>query len=74
MIKHEWRKKEKSIYLAKTKPVMIDVPEFKFITIKGNGSPEDSMFNDCISVLYSVAYTIKMTLKKLANPPKEGLL
>ena len=33
--KHEWRKKEKALYLPKNKPEVIDIPEFKFITIEG---------------------------------------
>lgn len=70
MIKHEWRKKEKSIYLPKAKPVIIDVPEYKFITIKGTGSPDSPLFTECIGALYSLAYTIKMTLKKVDNPPQ----
>ena len=42
--KHEWKKKEKALYLPKNKPEVIDIPEFKFITIEGEGSPADSVF------------------------------
>jgi len=68
--KHEWRKKEKALYLPKNKPEVIDIPEFKFITIKGEGSPTDSVFTDYIGALYSLAYTIKMMPKKIDRQPK----
>ena len=68
--KHEWRKKEKALYLPKNKPEVIDIPEFKFITIEGEGSPADSVFSDYIGALYSLAYTIKMMPKKMDTQPK----
>tara|TARA_B100000809_G_C14931043_1_gene456927 strand:+ start:57 stop:689 length:633 start_codon:yes stop_codon:yes gene_type:complete len=68
--KHEWRKKEKALYLPKNKPEVIDIPEFKFITIEGEGSPADSVFTDYIGALYSLAYTIKMMPKKMDRQPK----
>lgn len=69
-VKYEWRKKEKSIYLPKHIPEIIDIPQFKFITIQGEGSPAESIFTDNIGALYSLAYTIKMTAKKMNVPPK----
>jgi len=68
--KHEWRKKEKKIYLPKSKPEIVDIPEFKFITIEGKGSPAESLFTENIGALYSLAYTIKMMPKKMDAPPK----
>jgi hypothetical protein len=68
--KHEWRKKEKALYLPKNKPEVIDIPEFKFITIEGEGNPNDSVFTDYIGALYSLAYTIKMMPKKMDRQPK----
>ena len=68
--KYEWRKKEKSLYLPKNKPEIIDVPELKFITIEGEGSPAENIFTDNIGTLYSLAYTIKMMPKKMDVPPK----
>jgi len=29
--KHEWRKKEKELYLPKGKPELVEVPKFNFI-------------------------------------------
>ena len=63
-------KKEKALYLPKNKPEVIDIPEFKFITIEGEGSPADSVFTDYIGALYSLAYTIKMMPKKMDRQPK----
>lgn len=62
--KHEWRKKEKPLYFPKNKPEFIDVPDLKFLTLSGEGSPADPVFTEVIGALYSVAYTIKMQLNK----------
>jgi len=63
-MKHEWRKKEKSIYLPKNKPEIIDLPKFKFLTIEGEGNPNSDQFPDYIAALYSLSYGIKMSPKK----------
>ena len=69
-MKHEWRKKEKQIYLPPNKPVIIDVPGFKYYTIKGEGNPDSSFFGDCIEALYTTSYTIRMSYKKGLEPEK----
>ncbi len=63
-MKHEWRKKEKSIYLPKNKLELIDIPEYQFITLAGKGNPNQPLFSEHIEALYSVAYAIKINLKK----------
>lgn len=63
-MKHEWRKKEKGLYFTGTTPEVITVPEFQFLTIRGEGNPNSEAFTDYITALYSVSYAIKMTLKK----------
>ncbi len=70
MEKHEWRKKEKEIYLPKTKPVLIDIPTYQYITIAGAGNPNQPIFSEQISVLYSMSYALKMNLKKMEKKPK----
>lgn len=70
LTKHEWRKKEKALYLPKNKPEAINLPAFNFITIEGEGNPNESAFTENIGALYALAYTIKMTLKTVVNPPK----
>lgn len=66
-VKHEWRKKEKEFYLPKTKPEIIEIPTMTFITIEGEGNPNSENFSSNIQALYSIAYTIKMSLKKDAD-------
>ncbi|MGH1339864.1 MAG: GyrI-like domain-containing protein [Aureispira sp.] len=68
-MKHEWRKKEKGIYLPKNKPMLIEVPSYTFLTITGAGNPNSPHFADYIGVLYSLSYAIKMSPKKMDLPP-----
>lgn len=67
-IKHEWRKSEKSIYLPKSRPEIVDIPKYKFFTIEGAGSPDSDLFTKSIEALYSLSYGVKMGLKKGAQP------
>ena len=67
-MKYEWRKKEKDIYLPPNNPVMIDVPMYKYYTIKGEGNPNSSYFGECIEALYTASYTIRMSYKKGLEP------
>ena len=67
-MKHEWRKHEKVIYLPKQAPVVIDIPEFSFFTIEGEGNPNNEMFGEYIGVLYSLSYAVKMSPKKGMAP------
>lgn len=69
-MKHEWRKKEKTVYIPKNKPEIIDIPEFQFISIRGEGNPNSSFFSEYIGVLYSLCYAIKMNLKKMEEKPE----
>jgi hypothetical protein len=67
-MKHEWRKKEKAIYLPKTKAEVIEVPEFQFFTIRGEGNPGNESFSRYIETLYSLSYAIRMSHKKGLEP------
>lgn len=69
MQKHEWRKQEKSFYLPKNIPAVVDIPAFKFATIRGEGNPNSPFFGDYISALYAVSYAIKMTPKRMEVKP-----
>ncbi len=69
-MKHEWRKAEKAVYLPKNKPELINIPEYQFIVLSGSGNPNNPFFSECIGVLYSVAYAIKMNLKKSSPLPE----
>ncbi len=67
--KHEWRKQEKQYYLPKPKPEIIQIPQFSFITIQGEGNPNSEMFAKNIQSLYTISYAIKMSLKKEETKP-----
>lgn len=67
-MKHEWRKKEKRIYLPPKEPVLIDIPSFSFFTITGSGNPNSSFFGQCIEALYAASYAIRMSYKKKLQP------
>ncbi|WP_291966383.1 hypothetical protein [Maribacter sp.] len=64
IVKHEWRKTEKGIYLPKSTPELVTIPKFKYLSIHGEGNPTSATFTEYIQALYSLAYAIKMTLKK----------
>ena len=65
-MKHEWKKSEKRFYLPKNTPEKIVIPGFNFYSLKGKGNPNDPIFSEYISVLYSLSYAIRMS-------PKAGL-
>ncbi|MCM3651588.1 GyrI-like domain-containing protein [Metabacillus litoralis] len=67
-MKYEWRKKDKEIYLPKSKPTMIEVPKTKFFTLKGKGNPNSEAFKEHIKTLYTLSYTIRMMPKKGITP------
>ncbi|PKV50418.1 hypothetical protein ATE84_2475 [Aquimarina sp. MAR_2010_214] len=67
-MKHEWRKKEKGVYIPKNTPEIIEIPEYKFLTIEGEGNPNSEFFSEYIGMLYAVSYGIKMGLKKGTVP------
>lgn len=68
-MKHEWRKQEKNLYIPKQKPVLITVPQLKFLLIKGKGNPNSEEFSEKIGILYSLSYAIKM-MPKLGYTPE----
>ena len=68
--KHEWRKQEKEVYCPKQKPTLIKVPRYKFISISGEGNPNEEPFKERIQALYPIAYGIKMTAKKPGMAPE----
>ncbi|MBC2171945.1 GyrI-like domain-containing protein [Listeria booriae] len=67
-MKYEWRKQDKSIYLPKQKPEIIDIPAMKYFTISGKGNPNSPAFSELIKTLYAASYAVKMMPKKAAAP------
>ncbi len=68
VMKHQWRKDEKSLYLPPRKPQRLQVPALKFFTIRGEGNPNGEDFEKHVGVLYSLAYAVKMSPKKGKAP------
>ncbi|EQB87208.1 hypothetical protein J2Z44_003550 [Clostridium punense] len=67
-MKFEWKKREKSLYLPKEKPVLITVPKQKFFMISGKGNPNSEEFSEKIGILYSLAYAVRMMPRKGYTP------
>lgn len=58
----------KDIYTASAKsPKIITIPKLKYLTIDGHGHPDKTpAFQEGISAIYQLAYTLKFMLKKSA--------
>ena len=79
----DFKKEYKEFYMPKNKPEIVNVPKANYIAIRGTGDPneENGAYQKAISVLYSVAYTLKMSYKtdykingffEYVVPPLEG--
>ena len=67
-LKYEWRKRDKALYLPKAEPTVIDVGEYAYFTLSGQGNPNTAAFSEAIGVLYSLSYAVKMLPKRQAPP------
>lgn len=79
----DYKKAYKEFYMPKNKPSIVEVPKMNYIAVQGNGNPneENGDYQNTIGLLYSVAYTIKMSYKtdykiegyfNYVIPPLEG--
>lgn len=79
----DFKKEFKELYSPKDRPVIINVPKIKYIAVRGKGDPneENGEYKRVISVLYAVAYTLRMSYKsdykiegffEYVVPPLEG--
>ena len=70
-------KEYKTYYTAKKTPEVIEFNEAQFLTIEGKGAPGGIEFTAKVEALYSLAYGIKMPMKKEGKdftvPKLEGL-
>ncbi|MFC6322668.1 GyrI-like domain-containing protein [Companilactobacillus baiquanensis] len=66
-MKYEWRKQEKSLYLPKQKPVVLNIPKQTFISLPGQGDPNGSDFKERLQVLYPISYGIKAAYRKFCQ-------
>lgn len=69
--------------MPKNKPEIVTVPQANYIAVRGKGNPNeiDGAYQKAISILYAVAYTLKMSYKtehkiegffEYVVPPLEG--
>lgn len=79
----DFKKEYKEFYMPKNKPEIVTVPKANFIAVRGKGNPNeiDGAYQKAISILYAVAYTLKMSYKtehkiegffEYVVPPLEG--
>ena len=79
----DFKKEYKEFYMPKSKPEIVIVPKANYIAVRGKGNPneEGGAYQQAISVLYAVAYTLKMSYKtdykiegffEYVVPPLEG--
>lgn len=79
----DFKKEYKEFYMPKNKPQIVMIPKMNYIAIRGKGNPneEGGAYQQAISVLYAVAYTLKMSYKtdykiegffEYVVPPLEG--
>lgn len=79
----DFKKEYKEFYKPKNKPEIITVSRANYIAVRGMGDPneEGGAYQQAISVLYAVAYTLKMSYRmdyqiegfyEYVVPPLEG--
>lgn len=79
----DFKKEYKEFYMPKNKPEIVAVPTANYIAVRGKGNPneEGGAYQQAVSVLYAVAYTLKMSYKtdykiegffEYVVPPLEG--
>jgi len=80
---YDYKKEQKEFYMPKNKPEIVIVPKANYIAVRGNGNPneESGAYQHAISILYAVAYTLRMSYKsnyriegffEYVVPPLEG--
>ena len=72
MAAFDYKKEYKEFYLPPRKPQIVDVPAMNFLAVRGIGDPneEEGDYKAAIGLLYSIAYTIKMS--KMGRHKIEG--
>ena len=65
MMTFDYKKEYKEFYMPKKKPNIITIPPMNYLAVKGKGNPNDKNgdYQQTISHLYNIAYTIKMSYK-----------
>lgn len=59
----DFKKGYKEFYMSPKKLQVVDVPKANYIAVRGKGEPneEGGAYQKAVGVLYSVAYTLKMS-------------
>ena len=79
----DFKKVYKEFYMPKNKPEIVNVPTANYIAVRGSGDPNEKggAYQQAMSVLYAIAYTLKMSYKtdykingffEYVVPPLEG--
>jgi len=79
----DYKKEYKEFYMPKNRPEIVDVPAMNYIAVRGKGNPneEGGAYKQSISILYALAFTIKMSPRasykiegyfEYVVPPLEG--
>lgn len=79
----DFKKKYKEYYMPKNKPSIVTIPEMNYVAVRGKGNPneEGGAYQTAVSILYAIAYTLKMSYKtdykiegfyEYVVPPLEG--
>jgi hypothetical protein len=61
----DFKKEYREFYMPKNKPQVVNVLKANYIAVRGKGDPNEvgGTYQQAISVLYAVAYTLKMSYK-----------
>lgn len=72
MAAFDFKKEFPEFYLPARSPHLIEIPELPYLAVRGSGDPnaEGGEYKDAVGMLYSVAYTIKMS--RLSGSAPEG--
>lgn len=62
---YDFKKEQKEFYLPKAVPEIVEVPPISYVAVRGEGDPNEpnGAYQQAISILYAIAYTIKMSYK-----------
>lgn len=79
----DYKKEYKEFYMPQNRPEIMTVPSMNYLAVRGKGDPNtpDGDYQRAMSILYAVAYTLKMSYKtdhriegffEYVVPPLEG--
>ncbi|MBD5805853.1 GyrI-like domain-containing protein [Limosilactobacillus walteri] len=60
---YDFKQKQRALYRPSKKPSLVSVPRMTYLTVYGSGDPNqtDGEYQHALELLYSLAYTIKMS-------------